>query len=293
MYFDFLKYRKLYYLFSGILVAGSLTALIVFGLKFGIDFTGGSTLEATYSDSRPSNQEIRDKLAGLQLGDFYVQPSQERGVILRMKNISEDTHQEILKRLGAKEESFESIGPVVGNELRRKTIIAIILATVAIMIYITFAFRRVSKPVSSWQYGLIAALVAFFHDVLIPLGAFAILGWLYNVEISIPIVAAILTVLGYSINDTIVVFDRIRENLWRHSGISFEDTVNKSLNQTFVRSLNVSLATILVLSAIFLFGGEALRYFSLALILGIVAGTYSSIFLASPILVTLVGHKKK
>ncbi|KKU86696.1 MAG: protein-export membrane protein SecF [Candidatus Wildermuthbacteria bacterium RIFCSPHIGHO2_01_FULL_47_27] len=286
MFFNFLRYRHIYYLFSGLLILGSIVALAVFGLRFGIDFNGGSVLEIEYQDSRPANQEIQDKLADLNLGEMIVQPIGDRGVMLRMRDLDEDTHQRVLQKLGAKEQRFESIGPVIGRELKKKTQVAIALATAAIMFYIAFAFRKVSRPVPSWQYGLIAAVVAFFHDVLIPLGAFAVLGKYVGAEINIPIIAALLTVLGYSIQDTVVVFDRIRENLLRHRGVSFEDTINFSLNQTFVRSLNVSLTALLVLFAIFFFGGETLKYFSLALIIGIASGTYSSIFLASPLLIT-------
>lgn len=286
MFFNFLRYRHLYYIFSGILVAGSIIALIVFGLNFGIEFKGGSLLEVEYEDFRLSNQEIRDKLKDLNLGEVVIQPTGEQGVLLRMKDIDENTHQQVLGLLGAQELRFESIGPIIGKELKNKTQVAIVVAVVAIMLYITLAFRRISRPIPSFQYGLIAAVVAFFHDVLIPIGVFAALGKLYGAELTIPIIAALLTVLGYSINDTVVVFDRIRENLLRHSGVSFEDTINKSLNQTFVRSLNVSLTTLMVLFAIFFLGGETLKYFSLILMVGIASGTYSSIFLASPILVT-------
>lgn len=286
MSFNFLKYRHIYYIFSGTLILASIAALVVFGLRFGIEFTGGSILEVNYQDSRPSNQEIKEKLSELNLGEIIVQPTGQQGVILRMRDLDEDTHQKVLQKLGAQEQRFESIGPTIGAELKKKTQIAIILATIVIMLYITFAFRRVSRPVPAWKYGVIAAAVAFFHDVLIPIGAFSFLGKFLGAEISIPIIAAFLTVLGYSINDTIVVFDRIRENLLRRTGVSFEDTVNISLNQTFTRSLNVSLTTLLVLFAIFFFGGETLKYFSLALIIGVASGTYSSIFLASPILVS-------
>lgn len=286
MNLPFTKYRRIYYIFSGLLVAGSVAALIIFGLRFGIDFNGGSVLEVEYQDARPYNQEIQDKLADLNLGEIVVQPTGDRGVMLRMRDLDEGMHQQVLQRLGAKEQRFESIGPVIGRELKKKTQIAIALATIAIMLYIAFAFRKVYRPVPSWKYGFIAAAVAFFHDVLIPIGAFSVLGKYVGAEISIPIIAALLTVLGYSIQDTVVVFDRIRENLLKHRGVSFEDTVNLSLNQTFVRSLNVSLTVLLVLFAIFFFGGETLKYFSLALIIGIASGTYSSIFLASPLLVT-------
>jgi len=213
-----------------------------------------------------------------------------------MKDISEDTHQEVLQKLKenneVEEKRFEAIGPAIGSELKKTTKIVIIFSLLAIVLYIAFAFRKISRPVKSWQYG-IAALLALFHDVLIPLGVFSVLGKIYGIQITIPVVVALLTVLGYSINDTVVVFDRIRENLWKITGLSFEETVNKSLNQTLVRSINTSLTSLFVLAAIFFFGGETLRYFSLVLIIGVLCGVYSSIFIASPLLVSWSKWRKK
>jgi len=293
MRFDFLKYRKIYFAFSGLLILGSLACLILFGLKPGIDFTGGSILEVEYKAERFSNQEIKNALADLELGEIYIQPTGERGVIIRMKDIDEATHQQVLEKLGQVEElRFESIGPVIGRELKEKTKIVIVLSLLAIVFYIALAFRRIQRPVSSWQYG-IASLLALFHDVLIPIGTLSLLGKFYGVQITIPVIVALLTVLGYSINNTVVVFDRIRENLLKRIGATYEGTVNNSLNQTLTRSLNTSLTTLFVLIAIFLLGGETLKYFALTLILGIAAGTYSSIFLASPILVSWLKWRKK
>lgn len=284
---DFLKYRKIYYIFSGILIFLSILAIFLYGFNLGIDFTGGSILELEFKKERVSNQEIEKKLTELNLGTIILQPTGERGLILRMKDIDEALHQEILKKLGEVEEKrFESIGPAIGQELKRKTKIFTILVLIAIICYIAFAFRKASRPISSWQYGLTAALVAFFHDILIPLGIFSFLGKFYQVQLTIPIVVGLLTILGYSVHDTIVVFDRIRENLLRKRGVTFEETVNQSLNQTLARSINTSLTSLFVLFAIFFFGGETLKYFALILILGISLGTYSSIFIASPILVS-------
>ena len=289
-----IKYRKIYYLFSGTLILGSIVALVVFGLESGIDFTGGSILEIEFHNERLSNQEIKEKLADLDLGSVVLQPTGEKGLILRMKDINEETHQGILQRLSeAEEQRFESIGPIIGQELKQKTKLFTILALLGIILYLTFAFRKVSWPLSSWQYGLITVFVALFHNLLIPVGIFSILGKIYQVQITIPIVVGLLTVLGYSINDTIVVLDRVRENLLRGRGKSFHDTVNMSLNQTLVRSINTSLTALFVLMAIFFFGGETLKYFSLVLILGIICGTYSSIFIASPLLVTWFNLKQK
>lgn len=314
---NFLRYRKAYYIFSGTLVLGSLLSLFIFGLNPGIDFTGGTILEVEYLKERPSVSQVREALKEFDLGEVFVQPIGEQGMLLRLKEIDETTHQQILEKLkkgGAaaplpvaefleadvgKEEaeqilksetapvlleelSFESIGPTIGKESTQKTKWMLVLTLIVILIYIVWAFRKVAK---SWQYG-IAAIMALFHDILIPLAAFSVLGKFYGVQITIPIITALLTILGYSVNDTVVIFDRLRENLLKGRGIDFEDAVNKALNQTLGRSLNTSLTVLFVLLAIFFFGGETLKDFSLALILGVAAGSYSSIFLAAPWLVT-------
>lgn len=296
MNIPFVKYRRISYVFSGLLILASVAAVVFFGLKPGIDFTGGSILELEYKQARPSNREIEQKLSGLDLGSFNIQPTGEKGAILRTKEIDEKAHQEILSRLGeggtkVDEIRFESLGPMIGQELRQKTNLVMALALLSMVIYIALAFRKVQRPLNSWQYG-IASLIALFHDVFIPLGVFAVLGKFYNVEISIPVITSILIVLGYSINNTVVVFDRIRENLLR-GGLPFEETANNSINQTLARQINTSLATLFSVVAIYIFGGETLKYFSLTLILGITAGTYSSIFIAAPILVSWLKWREK
>jgi preprotein translocase subunit SecF len=289
MNFQFTKYSIVYYIVSGTLVLATFISLFVFGLKFGIEFTGGTTMEVEFIEEKPENQEIRSALSKFDLGEITVRPIGESGVALQFKGIDEDTHQEILNELNnlstTEEKSFHYIGPSIGQELRNKTQLAIVLALFAITLYISFAFRKVSRPVSSWKYG-VASSVALFHDILIPIGVFSILGRFYGVEITIPIIAALLTILGFSVHDTIVIFDRIRENIFRRGMGEFEDTVNWSLNQTIGRSLSTSFTTLIVLLSIFFFGGETLKYFSLALIIGMIAGSYSSIFLASPLLVS-------
>ncbi len=289
MNFPFIKYSAVYYILFGILVIGSISALLIFGLKFGIEFTGGSTMEVNFIDKRPVNEEISKTLSGFNLGEIIVKPTGDKGVVLQFKGIDETVHQQILSKLSelskVEERSFEYIGPSIGQELKQKTILSMFLALLAITLYIAFAFRKVSKPVSSWKYG-IASLIALFHDILIPLGVFAILGKFYNIEITIPIIAALLTILGFSVHDTIVIFDRIRENILRKGMGQFEETVNWSLNQTIGRSISTVFTTLLTLLSIFFFGGQTLKYFSLALIIGITSGAYSSIFIASPLLVS-------
>lgn len=296
MNIPFLKYRKIYFILSGILILGSLICLGVFGLKLGIDFTGGSILEIDYRTERPQNQVIRESLAGLDLGEISIQPSDEKGVILRMKDIPEDIHQQVLEKLKAtgdfEEKRFESIGPVIGRELKEKIKVIIILSLLAMLLYIAVAFKSVSKPVSSWQYG-IASMGMLSHDVLIPLGILALLGKLYGAQLTIPVVSALLIIVGYAINNVVVVYDRMRENILRGRGLDFNEITDNAINQTLTRQLNTSLTTLFPLIAIFLLGGETLKYFALTLILGITAGTYSSIFLAGPILVVWLNWHRK
>ena len=294
---NFTRYRKIYYIFSGVLIAASLFALFFFGVNLGIDFTGGSILEVEFNNSRPSNQKVQEGLANLNLGSIYLQTTGEKGLILRLKNIDEGVHQELIEKLKEEgeftEKRFEVIGPAIGQELQQKTKTLIALSLLAIVLYVALSFRRISRPLLSWHYGLVTAFVALFHNILIPLGVFSVLGEFLEIQITIPIIVGLLTVFGYSVNDTIVVFDRIRENLLRRTGITYEDTVNLSLNQTFTRSINTSLTTLFVLISLFFFGGESLKYFALVLILGVTLGTYSSIFIASPILVSWFNLKQR
>ena len=287
--FSFTKYSTTYYVFSGILITASIVSLFVFGLRFGIEFIGGSTMEIEFTGERPNNEQITEQLKSFNLGDVVVQQIGANGSILKLKGIDETTHQNILTEISklslVQEKNFQFIGPSIGQELKNKTLIAIVLTFLAITLYITFAFRRVSRPVASWKYG-ITSLIALFHDILIPLGVFSILGKFYNVEITIPIIAALLTILGFSVHDTIVVFDRIRENISRKGGGLFNEIVDLSLNQTIGRSISTVLTTLFVMISLFFFGGETLKWFSLMLIIGITSGVYSSIFIAGPLLVT-------
>lgn len=287
--FVFTKYSKFYYLFSGILIVASIASLTVFGLKFGIEFTGGSTMEIEFTGDRPNNEAITKELSGFDLGNIVVQPTGSKGAVLKFRGIDEEIHQQVLAKINeaspVEEKSFQYIGPSVGNELRNKTLIAIVAALLAITAYIAFAFRKVSRPVQSWKYG-ITSLIALFHDIIIPVGVFSVLGKFYNFEVTIPIIAALLTILGFSVHDTIVIFDRIRENIIKRGSAEFEETVNGSLNQTIGRSISTVVTVLLVMLSLFFFGGETLRWFSLALIVGVTSGAYSSIFIASPLLVT-------
>ncbi len=282
--------RKITYIFSAILIVISLGSLLIWGLKFGIDFTGGALLEAEYINSPPAIGEIQQAVDKIGLGNILIQPFGETGIILRLREISGEEHQKLLDALiiGDKipvEKRFDSIGPVIGKELRQKSFVAVGLVVFMIILYIAWAFRKVSRPVSSWKYG-VAAVVALIHDVTIPTGVFAALGHFKGVEIDILFITALLTTLGFSVHDTIVVFDRIRENLRKDIGKSFEDVVEHSIRQTLARSIFTSMTVIVVLISLLILGGPTTRYFSLTLLLGITFGTYSSIFLASPLLVS-------
>lgn len=285
--FDFVGHRKIFFTISSILLAISVLALIFFGLKLGIDFTGGTMMEIEYSEQTPSNSEVQEKLSDLDLGEIKIQATGDKGFILRFKDVDESVHQQILTALGDVEEKrFESIGPVIGQELTKKAKWTVSLALVAIILYIAWAFRKLSKIAKkgeSWRYG-IGALLALFHDVLILLGFFAIIGFLKGVEINTAFITAILTVLGYSVNDTIVIYDRIRENLLVYRFKNMTEAVNISLNETIVRSLNTSLTTLFVLLCVYLFGGTSIQNFILAMMVGISIGTYSSIAIASQFL---------
>ncbi len=297
--------RNIFFAISGILVAASILALVFFaitdksttlGLKLGIDFTGGSLLQAEFKTEQPSNDKIKEELAGLDLGEISIQPVGPNGIIVRFKSIDEEMHQKILTSLGGpnvvEEKSFESIGPVIGHELKNRSLWAIALVIIMIVIYIAYAFRKVSRPVASWRYG-VTAIVALAHDVVIPTGFFAVLGHFLGIEVGLLFVTAVLTILGFSVHDTIVVFDRIRENLRKGGSGDFENTVEASINQTIGRSITTSLVVMLTLLAIFLFGGETTKYFSLTLLIGVFFGTYSSIFIASPLLVSWEKYRQK
>jgi preprotein translocase subunit SecF len=289
------RHRRKYYAFSALLTGLSLAAWLMWGLKPGIDFTGGSLMELEFSGTRPGVEEVV-AAATVSTGseELTGQPLGETGIVLRMPPIDEPTHQKLTADLKTayekdgvtlEEKRFESIGPLIGEELRKKTIYAIVGAIVAIVLYITYAFRRVSHPVASWKYGA-ATVVALAHDVIIPVGVFSALGHYHGVEVGAWVVTALLTVLGFSVHDTIVVFDRIRENLSKSRRETFEEVVNRSLNETLGRSINTSLTVLLVLFATYFLGGETIKDFVLTMIIGIGTGVYSSIFLASPLLVS-------
>lgn len=295
MTINFMKYRTLWLSLSVVVTVLALVFFSIWGLKYNIDFTGGGLLEIKFTQERPNIEEVRGVVAPID-SNISVQVSGDNNVIFRFQKADETMHQNVVTKLRNKyadkfqEERFESVGPSVGKELKTKAFYSIVLALIAIILYIAYAFRKVSYPVASWKYGVFAIL-ALIHDVLLVVGVFAVLGRFMGIDVGLPFVAALLTVLGYSVNDTIVVFDRVRENLGRISKISFTDLVNRSLNETLARSINTTLTTLLALIAIFFWGGVTIKFFVLALIVGIFSGAYSSIFIACPLLI--LAHRKK
>lgn len=293
-----IKNKFVFLTISAVLVLGSIISVLVFGLKLGIDFKGGTLLEVGYTETRPDTALVMPVLAKNGATDAIVQQVGERDLSIKSKPLSDEERSKIVTELslGGKypltQKSFTSIGPSVGHELKQKAITSIILVGIAIVLFIAFAFRGVSRPVSSWKYGLIA-VTTLVHDIAIPSGVFAILGHYYGAEVDTLFVVALLTVLGISVADTIVVFDRVRENLKNRVAPTFRETVGKSLNQTFVRSINTSLTVLIVLTALFFFGPVTTKNFSLVLIVGMFFGTYSSIFVASPLLVLTEAWQSK
>jgi preprotein translocase subunit SecF len=324
--------NKNIFLSLGIAVmVASIACMAYFGLSLGIDFTGGSIMEVSFTD-RPAIESVEQDLRELGIEDGSVRPTGEKAYVIRTPFLEESQRANLLDTLratvhksggdtttpepattsakaatttptttqatstatssnfvgGVSQDRFSAIGPTVGSELATNAVWGIIAVVVGIILFVTFAFRKVSDPVSSWVYGS-TAIFALVHDILLPAGVFAVLGAVRGAQVDLLFVMALLAILGFSVNDTIVVFDRIRENLREgYEGSeedTFADTVGLSLEQTYARSINTSLTTLVVLAALYFLGGESTRLFSLTLLVGVIAGTYSSIFLASPLLV--------
>jgi preprotein translocase subunit SecF len=289
----------------------ALFALALWGLKPGIDLTGGSLLQVSYPGGRPAAAAVQNAVSSLGLGEVRVQPTGTDGYILRERTLGNDeknTLEAALSNLGPMhEDQFDSVGPVIGQELLDKGLVALGLVALCIILFIAFAFRKVSEPVASWKYGIVA-IITLIHDILIPIGLFALLGHFEGAEVDSLFIVALLTLLGVSINNTIVVFDRIRENLQlnkqKNRKEPFDETVGRSVMQTLARSINTSLTVVIVLAALYAVGPASTQDLALTLIVGMIAGTYSSIFLATPLLVEVekwqqnkqpknVGQKKK
>ena len=285
---NIIKNKKYFLGFSGTVVVLSIVAMAIFGFKTGIDFEGGTLWQIKGDIAVPQLQSFFENNLNVKNITVYPEPSSQ-SFLVRSNDISEAKHQEYLTALKSnfkniEELRFESVGPTIGKELKTNAYEAIILVLLGISIYVAYAFRKVSFPVKSWKYGVIT-LITLFHDVIIPAGLLAVLGTKFGIEMDTNFIVALLVVMGFSVHDTIVVFDRIRENLTLSRGkVDFDEVVDKSINQTMARSINTSLTLVLVLVALFVFGPVSLKYFILTILVGTVFGTYSSIFIASPLL---------
>ncbi len=285
---NIIKNKKYFLGFSGTIAVLSIIAMAIFGFKTGIDFEGGTLWQIKGDITAGQLQPFFENNLDIKNVTVYPEPSSQ-SFLVRSGDINEPRHQEYLTALKSnfkniEELRFESVGPTIGKELKTKAYEAIVLVLLGVSIYVAYAFRKVSFPVKSWKYGVIT-LITLFHDVIIPAGMLAILGKRFGIEMDTNFIVALLVVMGFSVHDTIVVFDRIRENLTLSRGnVDFDEVVNKSINQTMARSINTSLTLVLVLVALFVFGPISLKYFILTILVGTVFGTYSSIFIASPLL---------
>tara|TARA_B100000378_G_scaffold277687_1_gene278649 strand:+ start:577 stop:1593 length:1017 start_codon:yes stop_codon:yes gene_type:complete len=327
-----INHKKIFFAIAAVVVALSITAIATFGLNQGIDFSGGTLLEIEYTDEKPSNVVLREDLQQAGYSDLTLQSIGELGLLLKIRELSDEEKDQIDALLTVDSQyqfteiRYRNIGPTISGELQNKSLFAIFLVVVAIVLFVAYVFREVSVPVSSWKYGFVA-IVALVHDILVPTAVFAFLGsFLIEYQIDVLFITALLAILGFSVNDTIVVFDRIRENLRQEidkvapakktqeekraeiyrgevgkedkatkvyiSDQRFKEIVGLSLNQTFVRSFNTSLTTLVVLLMLFFVGGETTKPFALTLAIGVLAGTYSSLFLASPLLTYLAQTRK-
>lgn len=295
-----INHRTFFFWLSGILTAVALLSMIVYRpWNFGIEFKGGTILEVGFPDGRPELEPLKNDILALGWHGTAIQGIGADGYLIRTKSLTELERQQLISvvskngSIKIEERRFNSVGPVIGSELRTKALWAILTVIIAIVLYIAFAFRHVSQPVSSWTYGLVA-IIALVHDVLIPTGVYVALGYYFiDAQIDVLFVTAILTILGFSVHDTIVVFDRTRENLKLRTWKEFHVTVGHSVEQTIVRSINTSLTVLFVILALYFVGGETTKNFALTLGIGIIAGTYSSIFLASPLLVAIEEWQRK
>lgn len=282
---NFMRYRIIYLIISGTILIAGIFSLVRNGLRPAIDFTGGSLLEIKIEDANknPTIEDIRNTITSLNTEVGSVQTSGDKTFLIRLKPLEQENYKKIQEELNkqygnAQELRFETVGPTLGKELLQKTFIAALVAVFAILAYVAWAFKNVRFGVS--------AIIALLHDLLVVVGIFSILGRILNVEVDALFVTAILTTMSFSVHDTIVVFDRIREMQKRAAGVPFEQQINQALTETMGRSLNNSLTIIFMLLALFLLGGETIKWFILALLIGTISGTYSSPFVATPILYT-------
>lgn len=290
-----IRIRRVWYIVSIFLIALSIVSLLTFGLRTGIDYSGGTILVYETIDKKAS-EVIEAKIKDMSITSYQIRPQGNNQILVKTVNLETVEHNKLTQDIKSMvpdiaEIKYDSIGPTVGQDLRNKSLLAIILASFAIIVFIAFAFRKVPKPLKSWKFGFLA-VVALLHDLLITTGLVALLGHFFVwLEIDALFITALLTIMGFSVHDTIVIYDRLRENFIKNTHKTIEQVAEESVNQTLARSINTSLTTIIVLTALLIMGGASIRHFVLVLIIGILIGTYSSIFVASPLLVAW--HRKK
>jgi preprotein translocase subunit SecF len=278
--------RKWFFLISAVVIIPGLLSLIIFGLKPGVDFSSGSTMTLRF-DSSVDQGDFRQQMSTLGYEGITIQRTGEGDFFLRLGELSPEQRQELIASLestfntNVTVRDFYSVSPIIATRTARDAAIAVGIAAIFMLLYIAWAFRRMPKP---YRWG-VCAIIALLHDVLVVMGIFSIMGWLIGVQIDAMFITGMLTVVGYSVNNTVVVFDRIRENVSRGISKDFEANVNTSIMETMSRSLNTSLTTLFVILAILLFGGITIRYFVMVLLIGVIAGTYSSMLIAGPLLV--------
>ena len=310
-------HRKLFFWITGLIMAAAIAAIVVYGLPLGIDFTGGSLMQVSFREGRPALSEVQKEVASVPLGSVSVRESGTDAVTIRTRTMTPAEHDAVLAAISGNasttlngagapsgeqpkaaiaELSYTSVGPALGSQFANKALWAILAVALAIILFIAFAFRKVSRPVPSSMYGL-TVIVILVHDLIIPAGFFAILAHFTGAEVDALFVTALLALLGYSVNDTIIIFDRVREHLATNEKTGtkeeFETTVGKSISETLTRSINTSFTVVLALLALVYFGASATRTFALVLLVGVVAGTYSSILLAAPLLVPFAKYFTK
>ncbi|KKS96114.1 MAG: protein-export membrane protein SecF, preprotein translocase subunit SecF [Candidatus Gottesmanbacteria bacterium GW2011_GWA2_43_14] len=287
---NIIKYKNWFFAFSGAIILPGIVSLLVWGIKPSIDFTGGSLLEikAVDEDKNLDTNRLASiaKDQGIQL--VSASRTQDGTYLLRLKPLDKDQNRNFQNKISqelspVEEVRFETVGPTIGAETTRNAFYAVVVSTIAIIIYIALSFRAIPKPYSSWKFG-VSAVLTLIHDVVLVVGVFSLLGRFFNVEVDSLFITALLTIMGFSIHDSIVVYDRIRENLRKMPGEDFAYIVNESIVQTLARSLSTSLTVLFTLFALLLFSGESIRWFVFALLIGIASGSYSSI-LAAPILI--------
>ena len=295
-----IQHRTLFFWITGAILGAAIGSIAYFGLPLGIDFTGGSLMHVKYTNGAPSLTDIEKQVLTVPLGAVSVRSAGEDAVSIRTRSMTPAEHEAVFAAISSNnavtELSYTSVGPALGTEFAHKALWATAAVVFVIALYIAFAFRKVSRPISSWYYGF-AVIIILVHDLIIPAGFFAALTHYTNAQVDALFITALLALLGYSVNDTIIIYDRVRENLMKSEKMglkeSFEDTIGKSISETMTRSLNMSLTVVLALGALVLFGAKATQDFSLVMLIGVISGTYSSILLAAPLLVPIANRLTK